>query len=270
MTSPDARKPDFAALPPYRPRRWVPADVDLGSAEAVCGLHQALVDRPVASAADLEQWLLDRSELDAALGQHHAVLYIRMTCQTDDAARAEAYTRFIQTVEPAVAPLADGLDRKYLDARRAFALDTARYGVFDRAVRADVDLFREANVPLKTEVALLSQQYQTVTGAMSVTFEGRERTLPEMHKFLLETDRARREAAWRATARRRLADRDTLDDLFEKMLAPRGAIAANAGCEDYMAYQFRACHRFDYTPADCRAFHDAVARCVVPLARRIH
>ena len=267
MTASDAM--DFCALPPYRPRAFVPGGVDLTDLDTVKGLCQGLLDRPATSAEALEQWLLARSELDAAVDQARSVLYIRMTCQTDDPARAEAYRRFIETVEPAVASFGDQLDRKYLEARRSCGPDPGRYGVYERNVRADVELFRQENVPLKTEESLLSQDYQAVTGAMTVEFEGRERTMPEMRKFLLEPDRPRREAAWRAAARRRMADRDRLDDLFEKMLGLRARIAANAGCPDFLEYQFRACHRFDYTPADCRRYHEAVARAVVPLWREI-
>ena len=262
-------QPDFSSLPPYQPRTFVPAGADLADVATVSGLYQGLLDRPLASADALERWLLDRSELDAAVEQHHSVLYIRMTCQTDDAARAAAYRKVVETVVPVVSSLSDKLDRKYLEARRTCALDEGRYGVFERRMRADVELFREENVPLKTEEALLSQEYQTITGAMTVAFQGQERTMPEMGKFLLDPDRPLREAAWRAGARRRLADRDRLDDLFEKMLALRGRIAANAGCPNFGDYQFRAFHRFDYTPADCRRYHETVARHVVPLWRSI-
>ena len=101
-----------------------------------------------------------------------------MTCQTDDEERAEAYRSFIQTVQPAVQPMSDKLDRKYLEAREKFPLDEARYAVHDREIRARVELFREENVPLEVEVAMLSQEYQAVCGAMTVEFNGEERTLP--------------------------------------------------------------------------------------------
>ena len=48
-------------------------------------------------------------------------------------------------------------------------------------------------MPLQTKVDLLSQQYQTLCGAMTVIFEGKEQTLPQMGKYLLETDRSLRE-----------------------------------------------------------------------------
>jgi oligoendopeptidase F len=260
---------DFAALPAYRPRTFVPAEVELTRADTVIGLYQRLLDRPAATPETLEQWLLDRSELDAAVNQAYTILYIRMTCQTDDPARAEAHKKYIETVEPAVAAISDKLDRKYLESRQQAALDERRYAVYERRVRADVDLFRQENIPLKTEESLLAQEYQAVSGAMTVEFQGAERTMPEMGKFLLEPDRDLREAAWRAAARRRMADRDRLDGLFEKMLAVRARLAANAGCRDFAEYQFRAFHRFDYTPADCRAYHEAVARTAVPLLHSI-
>jgi len=260
---------DLSTLSPYRERSFVPSAIDLTDCRVVISLYQNLLDCPILSPAALECWLLDRSELDATLDQQRTILYILMTCQTDDPARAEAYKRFIETVEPAVASVSDKLDRKYLEASDTFALDELRYGTYGRRVRADVSLFREENVPLKTEESLLSQEYQTIVGGMTVQFQGAERTLPQMAKFLLELDRNLRESAWRASAERRLADKDRLDDLFDKMVTVRARIAANAGCANFCNYQFRALHRFDYTPADCQAYHETVARSVVPLWREI-
>ncbi len=261
---------DFSKLPRHTPRRFVPEDATLSTSEEVTGLCRALLDRPIESRKGLDAWLLDRSEFEAALDQASSALYVAMTCQTDDKARAEAYNSFITTVEPAVKPLFDKLDRKYLDALSRFGAgkSASRMRVFDRNVRGDVDLFREANVPLQTEDAVLSQEYQAVTGAMNVTFDGRERTMPEMGKFLLEPDRGLRERAWRATASRRLAEKDKIEGLFEKMLALRQKIAANAGLSA-VDYQFRRYHRFDYSPADCERFHRAVEKVVVPLSREI-
>ncbi len=267
MTDATPNELDIRQLPPYAPRQFVPTDADLTDTDTAVSLYQRLLDRPIASAEDLEQWLADRSELEAAIGQAHSVLYIRMTCQTDDPERAERYKAFVEHVQPAIEPLADQLDRKYLAARDR--LGPGHYEVYDRDTRADVELFRPENVPLGTQVALLSQQYQTITGAMTVEFDGQERTLPQMAKFLLETDRDLRERAWRATAQRRLADREKIEDLFDQMLKLRHQMAANAGCQDFVDYQWRRFHRFDYTREDAYQFHAAVEKVVVPLWRDI-
>ena len=260
---------DFRNLPTYQERRFVPSAADLGRVEQVVALYETLLSREIGSSETLEAWVLDRSELSAAVTQEGAIRYIAMTCQTDDAERAAAYRHFVEKVQPAIEPLSDELDRKYLVDRERFGLQERRYQVYDRGIRADVSLFRQENVPLQTEVALLSQEYQTLCGAMTVEFRGQERTLPQMKKFLLEPDRALRESAWRATAQRRLADRDRLEELFGKMLDLRNRIAAYAGCADYREYVFRNYHRFDYTPADCARYHQAVEVHVVPLWRQI-
>ena len=261
---------DFTKLPRHTPRRFVAENAALVDAKEVTALCEKLLARKIETRSDLDAWLADRSEFEAALDQASATLYISMTCQTDDKARAAAYTSFITTVEPAAKPLFDKLDRKYLEAlsRLPAGRGARRMKVYDRNVRGDAELFREENVPLQTDEAVLSQEYQAVSGAMTVSFDGKERPLPEMGKFLLEPDRPLRERAWRATAARRLVEKEKFEGLFEKMFALRVKIAANAGLAP-VEYQFRRYHRFDYTPADCERFHRAVERFVVPLSREI-
>jgi oligoendopeptidase F len=269
MPEPLPNEIDFSALPTYQPRRFVPEGVDLTDKDVVVELLTQLLQREIASADDLEHWLLDRSELEAAVDQAGSILYIRMTCQTDDAARSEAYKAFVQNVAPAIKPLGHRLNIKYLADRQRFPFDSARYEVFDRAVRASVEIFRDENVPIETDLAMLSQEYQAICGAMTVEFDGEERTLPQMAKYLQETDRPLRERAWRAITDRRLADTDKLELLFDRMLQLRGQVATNADFPSYREYRFAALHRFDYTPEDCIRYHAAVQQCVVPIWREI-
>jgi oligoendopeptidase F len=50
----------------------------------------------------------------------------------------------------------------------------------------------------------------------------------------------------------------------------RRQLAANAGSPDYRAYRWQQLLRFDYTPEDCAAFHEAIEREVVPAAERAY
>ncbi|OGW98696.1 MAG: hypothetical protein A2Z81_07230 [Omnitrophica WOR_2 bacterium GWA2_45_18] len=256
---------DFERLARYQSRRFVPEKVQFSDVKDVQSLYQKMLVRKIHSVTDLEQWLLDRSELDAALDQEGAILYIRMTCQTDDAFRAESYKHLIETIIPAVKPLEDQLNQKYLEAVAKFPLNEKRFSVYTRGIRAEVDIFVKENVPLQTDVELLSQEYQTICGSLTVLFDGQEQTLPEMAKFLYEPDRWVRERAWRATAQRRLQEQNKLDQLFDQMLCLRNKIARNAGCQNFCAYKFRSLQRFDYTPEDCKRYHKTVEQLVVPL-----
>ena len=141
--------------------------------------------------------------------------------------------------------------------------------MFDRATAVHVELFREENVPLETEEAKLGQQYQKLTGSLTVRFRGQERTLTEMARYQEEPDRGLRREAWELTTERRLQESANFEEQFTQLFGLRQQIARNAGFADYVAYAFRRLCRFDYAPADCFAFHEAVEREVMPLVREL-
>jgi oligoendopeptidase F len=250
------------------PRRFVPVDADMGDFAQIEPLFQRLLSTTPASPQELERWLEDASELSAALDEERTKRYIAMTSQTDDPERERAFLYHLEHVAPKVKPLLHALNEAYLRSPHRRALP-ARYALLDRAIETRVALFRPENVALETEDSKLKQQYQKLTGAMTVMFRGTEHTPQQMAKYLDETDRAVRQEAWELVARRRLADRVAYDDLFDAMLDLRGRIAANAGYADYGSYIFAERERFDYTAEDCLRFHDAVAETVVPLLRTL-
>lgn len=251
-------------------RPFVPAMLDATRWGSLEPLYRALVDRPVADAASLEDLILDRSELDAATSEAEANLYINMTRRTSDEAAQRAYTDFVEQVDPHVRAVSAELDRKIVGSPFAARLDPDRYGVLLRKLAVEVELFREANIPLQTEATKLDQEYSSITGAMTVEFDGKTQTLPQMARYLEETGRALREAAWRAVAERRLADADRIDGVYDRLVTLRQRMAENAGFANFRDFQHRRLQRFDYTPADCIAFHDSVERSCVPSLRRLN
>jgi oligoendopeptidase F len=258
----------MTATPARTTRDFVPAALDATKWDLIRPLLESLRDREVNSAAELEAWLLDRSELEAAISESEAVLYINMTCDTGDAAAAQAYREHIETIPPKVKPIAFELDKKQvaLFARFGVTLGPAgRYTVLERDTRAAVELFRDENVPIETELAKLGQRFEELSGAMSVQFEGREQTMPQMGKYQEMTDRAIRESAWRAVADRRLKYAEALDSIYDEMVTLRHRVAKNAGFDSYVGFAFKSKLRFDYTPRHCRDFHEACRRHIVPL-----
>ena len=250
--------------------RFIPATLDATQWSQLEPLYQKLLDRTLKCANCLQGLILDRSELDAAAAEAEANLYIAMTCHTDDAAIKARFLKFVEEVDPNLKRVGFDLDRKIVESPHASALDQARYGTLLRSLKQEVKLFRAENVPLQTEVTKLDQQYSEINGAMTVQFDGTERTLPQMARFLEETDRARREASWRVVAERRLQDVTRIDAIYDEMLQLRAKMAANAGYPNFRDFQHDRLQRFDYTPAHCAAFHEAVEKTCVPLARRMH
>ncbi len=261
----------FNNLPAHTPRKFVPFDADLGDWSRIEPLFNTLEERiqQIADARSLEQWLLDWSELSAALDEESSKRYIAMTCHTDNADAEKAFLHFVENIEPATKPRQFKLEQLYLDNAARRQLPKERYEVFNRHTEVHVELFRAENVPLETEEAKLSQQYQKLSGSLTVQFRGEEKTLVQMGRYLEEPDRAVREEAWTLVAKRRLQERDKFEDIFDQLVRLREQIARNAGFSNYRDYAFRARARFDYTPKDCYNFHDAIERQVMPLLRKL-
>jgi oligoendopeptidase F len=250
-------------------RRFVPADFDAADVEQVVRLHEALLARPLDTAADAERWLGDLSELAAAVDEYGSRRYIDKSCHTDDERIQKAYLHFVENVEPKIKPLAFRIHKKFLDSPGGRQLHGTRYDVLRRQWQAWIELYRDENVPLQTELTKLTNEYDKVCGAMMVEFRGKEYTLQQLNRFIEEPDRPTRQAAWELSTKRRLQDREAIEGIFDRMLPMRQQMARNAGMSDFRAFQWKAYNRFDYTPQDCLTFADAVAETCVPLMREV-
>ncbi len=262
----------FGKLPAYRPRTFVPQTVELGDWAQIAPLFEQLEHRAAQckTTADLERWLLDWSELNAALDEESSRRYIAMTCHTDSPDAEKAYLHFVERIEPQLKPRQFALEKIYVAHPLRNQLSPERFKVFDRDMKNHVELFRPENIPLETEDAKISQQYQKLSGSLTVNFRGEEKTLVQMGRYLEEPDRALRQEAWELVAKRRLQEAEKFDGIFDQMLKLRTQIAKNAGFKNYRDFAFPRNSRFDYTPQDCEKFHDAVERHLMPVVRELH
>ena len=245
-------------------RAYIPAELTI-KWDSLQPIFNELLERPINSVAELEKWLLNRSEIEAALEEDFAWRYIRMTCDTTDEKFLSDFQYFATEIEPKIAPLNNQLNKKFIESPFSSELDKNKYFVYTRGIRKALELFREENIPLLTQIQVEQQQYQAITGAMSVKLGEKEYTLEQAAVFLKDTDRKVRQDAWEAITARRLQDKEKLDELFNGLLKLRHQVALNAGFENFRDYMFQALGRFDYTPKDCYKFHEAIEREIVPL-----
>jgi len=261
----------FDKLPVHSPRKFVPQAIALGDWAQVAPLFDRLDARApqCESVAEFERWILDGGELSAALEEEGSKRYIAMTCHTDNADAEAAYLLFVEKIEPELKPRQFKLAQMYLAHPLRAQLPRPRYEVFDRDTRLRVELYREENVPLETEEARLGQQYQKLSGSLTVNFRGEERTLVQMARYLEEPDRPLREEAWTLVANRRLAEADKFEDFFEQQMKLRQQMAKNSGFANYRDYAFKLRGRFDYSPDDCMKFHEVVETEFMPVVRQL-
>jgi oligoendopeptidase F len=160
----------------------------------------------------------------------------------------------------ALGPLYEALGVREAPDREAFRswLMDRSERVLNRDVRNDVEMFRDENVPLQTELEQARPGVRPAcAGAMTVEFEGETRTMPQMARFL--ESRTGRSASGPGARRRAPAGgpRARSTTIFDEMIALRHEVASNAGFEASRRLRVQSKHRFDYTPTMCFAFHEA-------------
>lgn len=247
-------------------RKFLPEDFVLTTWDKLKPYFDDLLKRPLNSMQDLKSWFSDRSELESIISEDLAWRYIRMTCYTENQEYLKSYQDFIQNIQPEVAPVSDKLNRKAAASEFLDPLAQEEgYDILVRNLRKEIEIFREENVPLFTEITTETQKYAQITGSMTVEVDGKTLTLQQAAVFLMSTDRAKREAVYRKINEKRLSHKDELDELFTRLIKLRHRVAVNAGFKNFRDYMFKALGRFDYTPEDCFDFHDAIEHEVVPL-----
>lgn len=251
-------------------RHFLPVDFTVTDWDALEPYFKDLSERKINSKEDLEQWLKDVSEMEAVISEDACWRQIRMTCDTENKEFESAFNFFYTQIQPKIQPFADLLNRKLVESAFTSQLDEKKYFTYLRAVKKNIELFRDANIPIQSELSVLQQQYGAISGKMTVEIDGREYTMQQASRFLEQPDRAVREKVYYKIAERRWKDKDQLNDLFTKLLSLRQQVAINAGFANYRDYKFVEMGRFDYTPADCFLFHESVRKEVLPLVNEIY
>jgi len=241
-----------------------PAALAQSSWEDIAPYFDELAAREL-DAGGIETWLREWSRLEELVTEAAARAMIAYTINTSDPAKEADHLRFSTEILPRMEERSVELARKLLDtgySRPDLATTLARF-------RTQIEIFREQNVPIFAELEEHSARYQRITGSMTALWDGVERPLPQLQPYLKSPDRAVRERAFRASTQPYVERRPEMAALFDKMYELRMQAARNAGFANFRDYIFPAKFRFDYTPADCERFHDAVEQTAAPAAERV-
>ena len=224
-----------------------------------------LVSREI-SAQNVIAWLTDWSDLSRVLSEMQCRLYVAITVDTTDKESKDRYNAYLDGIYPQAQMLHQQCKEKLL----ASGLEPEGMNMPILHMRAEAEIYREANLPLLAEEFKLGSEYDELIGAQTVEWDGKELTIAQLQPYYLLQDRTVREQVWRLGMERQLADREKINDLWKRFMQVRAEITANTGLPDYRAFMWKTYHRYDYTPKDCYSFHAAIEQEVVPVMRRIH
>jgi oligoendopeptidase F len=233
--------------------------------EEIQPYYERLREHPL-DRSNVEEWLGDWSRFESLLSEASALASFAYDCDTRDPDREAAELRFGTVISPRAR------EQRVKLQERLVNLGYVRPGLETtvRRFRNQMELFDETNVPLLAEESRLVTEWSKVNGAMTVDWDGEEKTPAQLLPYLEDPDRSVREKAFKLRARPYIEDHDTLSAIFDQLYDLRQRIARNAGLANYRDYAHREKNRFDYTPDDCFRFHESVEEVVRPAAERIH
>ena len=215
--------------------------------------------------ATTDGWLREWSRLEELVTEAAARAMIAYTIDTSHRNKEADHLRFSTEIMPRMEERSVELARKLLES----GYSTPELETTLARFRTQIEIFREENVPVFAELEEHSTRYQRITGSMTALWEGVERPLPQLQPFLKSPDRATRERAFRAASGPYIEQRPEMAALFDKMYRLRMQASRTAGFANFRDYIFPAKFRFDYTPADCERFHDAIEQTAAPAVERV-
>lgn len=247
-------------------RKFLPENFSVTNWQTLKPYFDNLLMRDLTSLDAVRQWLHDRSELESIISEDLAWRYINMTRYTENQEYSKRYEDFVVNIQPQIAPVSDQLNKKAAGSPFLNVLEKEPgFDIMIRSLKKDIEIFREENVPLYTEITTEQQKYAQLSGAMTVDIDGQEKTLQQASVLLMSVDRKKREEVYHKITNRRLQDKTELDNLFTQLIHLRDKVARNAGFINFRDYMFKSLGRFDYTPQDCFSFHQSIQSEVVPI-----
>ena len=198
----------------------------------------AVLRNETLAAAEVPDWLERWSDLEKSVLETWTLLKRPAYRDTSNQEAVQAYEAFTQQVFSTHKALTDSLTRKLLAVP---SFHPAPHQVqMCRRMQNEIDLFQAENGPIHAEIIALDYAYRRMPGEAGADAD----------------DNAR----W-------LRAREAVNALMLRLLTLRRQLARNAGLPDYRAYHWRELNRLDYSPEQCRAFHDLVASEIVPVVR---
>ncbi len=227
-----------------------------------------LTNRAISSVGDLQQWLKDNSEVAAVISEDGAWRYIKMTCNTQDETLQNEFNFFVTEIEPLLTPYTNALNKKLVECAFINDLPKDTYFVYVRGVKKSIELYREINIPLNTELRQKEQEFGNISAAQTIVYNNEEITLQKAATYFKSNDRILRETIYGQIQERKGKDEQTLNKLYDELIKLRHQTAINTGYKNYRDFKHDELGRFDYTVNDCYNFHDAIQKHIVPLIKQ--
>lgn len=249
----------FSEMPYVRP------DMDKVKAELnACAEKIRTADSVEAQIAAFDE----ASELSKDLMTTGSIAYVRNTINTADK-YYDTEREFFDQAGPELEESLQAINIALLDSPYRKELE-AHYGsLLFKNLEISRRSFKPELIPLMQEESKLEAQYQKLYAGLTVEFDGQTMPLPMLGKFKESPDRAVRLAAFEAEGKVFDANREELDEIYDKLVKNRNAQGRLLGYDNYIQLGYDRLGRNCYGAKELQEFRDQIATDLVPIIAEV-
>ena len=210
----------------------------------------------------------EASELSKDLMTTGSIAYVRNTINTADK-YYDAEREFFDQAGPELEESLQAINIALLDSPYRKELE-AHYGsLLFKNLEISRRSFKPELIPLMQEASKLEAQYQKLYAGLTVEFDGQTMPLPMLGKFKESPDRAVRRAAFEAEGKVFDANREELDEIYDKLVKNRNAQGRMLGYDNYIQLGYDRLGRNCYGAKELQEFRDQIATDLVPIIAEV-
>ena len=184
---------------------------------------------------------------------------------TNNQAAEEALRYYRPEIGPAAEPGMAKLLDHFLGSRHRDAIGEQYGARLIVSAMAAVEPLAPVNSELRVREGDVVARYEKLTASAEVEVEGTRMTLPRASGLQSSSNAETRKAAWFASKRWYLENREVLAGCFNELVHLRDEMARNLGHVNYVRLGYLTMVRTDYGPKELEAFRDSVRKYAVPL-----
>lgn len=249
----------FSEMPYERPRI---EDIREFSAEIL---------RKIENAASAGEQVAAYREYDGygkGIATAFTLAHIRHTIDTRDEFY-DAENDYIDDIGPEVQELGRKIDLALLASPFRAELEKELGGLLFKNLEISVRAMSPDIMELMQEENRLASEYNKLYASAMVEWQGEMIPLPKLGPFKQSTDRAVRRAAYETEGRWFDAQREKLDELYDKLVKCRDAQGRAMGYDNFIPLGYDRLGRNCYGPEQVAAFRGQIARDLVPIAAKV-
>lgn len=252
-----------------KPYTYLPQEMKVEVWDQVKMELKKLLEKKIDSSEELVNFINHYNELLDVVKDRDIQLWVQLSLDTTNGDVEKKGQRFTEKVVSKAKPYFFEIEKKILENPQLTKLDK-RYDIYKKILTKNVKTYSEKNLPLQEKEQMLCEEYRRIPSTLTFSYEGKERTLGQMRKFLTNPNQKRRETAWRMIKKGWLDKKEELDQIFDQIRDLRNKMALNCEFPNFVEYIHLIRSRFGYSPEDFQRLHRSVEKFVIPALKKLN